>query len=124
NEYANSRCHLRFDDINPSKEDTRYVESIQADVRWLGFDWQEHLFFASDYFEKLYDHAVFLIEKGRAYVCSLSRDEFRERYRGTVTEPGRPSPHRERSVAENLDLFARMRNGEFPEGAHVLRAKI
>jgi glutaminyl-tRNA synthetase len=116
-------CHLRFDDTNPETEDQKYVDAIQRDVRWLGFDWGDKLFFTSDYFEKLYDFAVELIRLGKAYVDSLSEDEIRE-YRGTVTEPGRNSPYRDRSVEENLDLFARMRAGEFPDGAHVLRAKI
>ncbi|WP_437334777.1 glutamine--tRNA ligase/YqeY domain fusion protein [Sorangium sp. So ce394] len=116
-------CHMRFDDTNPAAEDLEYVESIQRDVRWLGGDWGDKLFFASDYFERLYAFAVELIQKGKAYVCSLSEAETRE-MRGTVTEPGRESPYRNRSVQENLDLFARMRAGEFPEGAHVLRAKI
>jgi glutaminyl-tRNA synthetase len=119
----NGVCHLRFDDTNPTKEDTEYVESIQADVRWLGFDWHDKLFYASDYFEALYDYAVQLIKAEKAYVCSLSPDEMRD-YRGTLTGPGRDSPYRTRSVDENLDLFARMRAGEFPEGAHTLRAKI
>lgn len=116
-------CNLRFDDTNPSKEEVEYVESIQEDVRWLGFDWGDRLYYASDYFERLYEHAVRLIEKGKAYVDSLSSEEIR-RYRGTLTEPGRESPYRNRSVEENLDLFQRMRRGEFPDGAHVLRAKI
>jgi glutaminyl-tRNA synthetase len=116
-------CHLRFDDTNPSKESVEYVESIKADVRWLGFDWGEHLYFASDYFEQLYRFAVQLIEEGKAYVDDLSADEIRG-YRGTLTEPGRESPYRDRSVEENLDLFARMRAGEFEDGARVLRAKI
>jgi glutaminyl-tRNA synthetase len=116
-------CHLRFDDTNPTTEDPEYVEAIQADVRWLGFDWKDRMFFASDYFEQLYQYAVQLIKKGNAYVDSLSADEIRE-YRGTLTEPGKNSPYRSRSVEENLDLFARMRAGEFPDGAHVLRAKI
>ena len=116
-------CHLRFDDTNPTKEEVEYVESIMADVRWLGFDWGDRLFFASDYFEQLYTYAVHLIKTGKAYVCSLSPEEIR-RYRGTLTAPGRDSPYRGRSVAENLDLFTRMRAGEFPDGAHVLRAKI
>ncbi|GAB1409497.1 glutamine--tRNA ligase/YqeY domain fusion protein [Desulfovibrionales bacterium] len=117
------RCHLRFDDTNPGKEDPAYVASIKEDVRWLGFDWGEHLYHASDYFEQLHAFAVDLIQQGKAYVCSLSAEEIRE-YRGTLTEPGTNSPYRERSVDENLDLFARMRAGEFPEGSHVLRAKI
>jgi glutaminyl-tRNA synthetase len=119
----NGVCHLRFDDTNPTKEDVEYVESIQEDIRWLGFDWRDKLFYASDYFEQLYQYAVQLIKAGNAYVCSLSPDEMRE-YRGTLTEPGKDSPYRTRSVAENLDLFERMRAGEFPEGAHTLRAKI
>jgi len=116
-------CNLRFDDTNPSKEEVEYVESIIRVVRWLGYDWQERMFYASDYFERLYECALGLIRAGKAYVCSLSPDEIR-RYRGTFTEPGTNSPYRERSVAENLDLFERMRKGEFPNGAHVLRAKI
>lgn len=117
------RCHLRFDDTNPTKEEQEYVDSITADVRWLGFDWGEHLYFASDYFEQLYDFAVQLIKAGKAYVDDLSSDEMRE-YRGTLTEPGRNSPWRDRPVEENLDLFRRMRAGEFRDGAKVLRAKI
>ena len=116
-------CNLRFDDTNPIKEDVEYVESIQEDVRWLGFHWEDRLFYASDYFEQLYQYAVQLIEAGKAYVCSLSADEIRES-RGTLTEPGTNSPYRNRSVEENLDLFQRMRAGEFKDGAHVLRAKI
>ncbi|MFO7595768.1 MAG: glutamate--tRNA ligase family protein, partial [Desulfocurvibacter africanus] len=116
-------CHLRFDDTNPLKEEEEYVESIKADVRWLGFDWGEHLYYASDYFEQLYEHAVKLIKLDKAYVDSLSAEEIRE-HRGTLTQPGRNSPYRERGIEENLDLFARMRAGEFPDGAHVLRAKI
>ncbi|MBU0908464.1 MAG: glutamine--tRNA ligase/YqeY domain fusion protein [Proteobacteria bacterium] len=119
----NGVCHLRFDDTNPSKEEIAYVESIKKDVKWLGFDWGDNLFFASDYFEQLYDYAVQLIKMGKAYVCSLSADEIRE-YRGTLTEPGRESPYRSRSVEENLDLFTRMRAGEFADGTHVLRARI
>ncbi|UQA56745.1 glutamine--tRNA ligase/YqeY domain fusion protein [Polyangium aurulentum] len=115
-------CHLRMDDTNPTTEDVEYVENIQRDVRWLGFDWADKLFYASDYFDRLHGFAVELIKKGKAYVDSLSETEIRE-YRGTVTEPGRPSPYRDRSVEENLDLFERMRKGEFPEGAHVLRMK-
>ena len=117
------RCHLRFDDTNPEKEDVEYAQSIQNDIRWLGFDWNEHLYFASDYFQQLYDFALQLIRDGKAYVCSLSGEEMRE-YRGTVSEPGKASPYRDRSVEENLDLFQRMRAGEFEDGAHVLRAKI
>ena len=116
-------CHLRFDDTNPETEDIKYVEAIKEDVRWLGFDWGEHLYFASDYFEQLYDFAVTLIKAGKAYVDSLSEEEIRE-YRGTVTRPGRASPFRDRSVAENLDLFERMRKGGFENGEHVLRGKI
>jgi glutaminyl-tRNA synthetase len=115
-------CHLRFDDTNPETEDMKYVESIMRDVRWLGFDWKDKLFFASDYFEQLYGFAVRIIRDGKAYVDSLTEEEIR-RYRGGITEPGRESPYRGRSVEENLDLFARMRAGEFPDGAHVLRAK-
>jgi glutaminyl-tRNA synthetase len=117
------RCHLRFDDTNPETEDVEYAESIKRDVKWLGFDWGEHFFHASDYFERLYDLAVVLIKAGKAYVCSLSDEKIRE-LRGTVKEAGTPSPYRERSVEENLDLFRRMRAGEFDDGAHVLRAKI
>ena len=116
-------CNLRFDDTNPAKEEVEYVDSIKADVRWLGFDWGERLFYASDYFEQLYAYAVHLIENGKAYVDSLTADEMRE-YRGTLMQAGMDSPYRARSVAENLDMFARMRAGEFPDGAHVLRAKI
>jgi len=116
-------CNLRFDDTNPVKEEVEYVESIKEDVRWLGFDWQERLYFASDYFEEFYQYAVKLIEKGKAYVDSLGADELRE-YRGTLTEGGRASPYRNRPVEENLDFFRRMRAGEFEDGAHVLRAKI
>jgi glutaminyl-tRNA synthetase len=116
-------CNLRFDDTNPVTEDVEYVESIEDDVRWLGFTWDERLYFASDYFERLYQCAEQLITAGLAYVDSLSADEIRD-HRGTLTEPGRNSPYRTRSVGENLDLFRRMRAGEFPDGAHVLRAKI
>lgn len=116
-------CNLRFDDTNPKKEEVEYVESIKADIRWLGFDWEDRLFFASDYFEQLYAYAVQLIEKGKAYVDDLTPDEMRT-YRGTLTEPGKESPFRNRPVAESLDLFRRMRAGEFPEGARTLRAKI
>ncbi|HSN04434.1 MAG TPA: glutamine--tRNA ligase/YqeY domain fusion protein, partial [Nitrospira sp.] len=116
-------CHLRFDDTNPTTEDPEYVEAIQDDVHWLGFDWQGKKFFASDYFEQLYSFAVVLIQKGKAYVDSLTAEQMRE-YRGTLTEPGRNSPFRARSIEENFDLFRRMRAGEFPDGAHVLRAKI
>ena len=116
-------CNLRFDDTNPETEDTEYVEAIKRDVRWLGFDWDERLYHASDYFERLYDCAVHLIERGKAYVDSSTGEEIRER-RGTITEPGVPSPDRDRSVEENLDLFRRMKEGEFGDGEHVLRAKI
>ena len=116
-------CNLRFDDTNPSKEEVEYVDSIMEDVRWLGFDWEDRLYYASDYFEKLYEYALQLIQKGKAYVCDLSADEIRE-YRGTLAHPGRNSPFRERSVEENLDLFERMRKGEFPDGSRTLRAKI
>ena len=115
--------NLRFDDTNPSKEDVEYVDSIMEDVRWLGFDWEDRLFYASDYFEKLYEYAVQLIKNGKAYVCDLSADEIRE-YRGTLTQPGQNSPYRERSVEENLDMFERMRQGEFPDGSRTLRAKV
>ncbi len=117
------RCHLRFDDTNPETEDVEYVESIKADVKWLGFDWNEHLYFASDYFEQLYEWAVTLIKEGKAYVCSLNEEQLRE-YRGNFTTPGKESPYRSRSVEENLKLFEQMKNGEFEEGSHVLRAKI
>ncbi|MEJ2555333.1 MAG: glutamine--tRNA ligase/YqeY domain fusion protein [Anaerolineae bacterium] len=116
-------CNLRFDDTNPTKEEVEYVESITEDIRWLGFDWDDRLFYASDYFEQLYEYALQLIKAGEAYVDSLNADEIRE-YRGTLTEPGKDSPYRNRSVEENLDLFERMRAGEFEDGAHVLRAKI
>jgi len=116
-------CNLRFDDTNPSKEETEYVEAIKDNVRWLGFDWEDRLYYASDYFDQLYEFACQLIKKGQAYVCDLSAEEIRE-YRGTLTEPGKESPYRNRSVEENLDLFVRMKNGEFPDGARVLRAKI
>ena len=117
------RCHLRFDDTNPVKEEQEYIDAIERDIRWLGFDWGEHLHHASDYFEQLYDWAVHLVRNGDAYVDDLSADEIREN-RGTLTEPGRNSPWRDRPVDETLDLFARMRAGEFPNGARVLRAKI
>jgi len=116
-------CNLRFDDTNPSKEDVEYVDSIKADVRWLGFDWNDREFYASDYFLKLYQFAIQLIKAGKAYVCDLSADEIRE-YRGTLTEPGKNSPYRDRSVEENLDLFERMRAGEFADGSRTLRARI
>jgi len=116
-------CNLRFDDTNPHKENEEYVEAIKEDVRWLGYDWGERLYFASDHFEQLYGFALELIEQGRAYVCALDAERIRE-YRGTLTEPGRESPYRDRPVAENLDLFARMRAGAFPDGALTLRARI
>jgi glutaminyl-tRNA synthetase len=116
-------CNLRFDDTNPIKEEAEYEESIKRDVRWLGFDWEDRLFYASDYFDQLYQYAVQLIQKGKAYVCSLSAEEIRE-YRGTLSEPGKDSPYRTRSVEENLKLFEGMRAGEFEDGSHVLRAKI
>jgi glutaminyl-tRNA synthetase len=117
------KTNLRFDDTNPSKEETEYVDSIMANVRWLGFDWEDRLFYASDYFGQIYEWAVQLIEAGKAYVCDLTAEEVRA-YRGTLTEPGKESPYRNRSVEENLDLFERMRAGEFPDGARTLRAKI
>jgi len=116
-------CNLRFDDTNPTKEEVEYVESIKADVRWLGFDWDDREFYASDYFDRLYDYAEQLIHQGKAYVDNLSAEQVR-RYRGTLTEPGMESPHRDRPVEENLDLFRRMKAGEFPDGSHVLRARI
>ncbi len=119
----NGKCNLRFDDTNPCKEEVEYVESIKKDVRWLGFDWGDREYYASDYFEKLYEYAVQLIKKGKAFVCDLSTEEIKE-YRGTLTEPGKESPYRNRSVEENLDLFERMRKGEFKDGERVLRAKI
>ena len=117
------RCHLRFDDTNPLKEEQEYIDSIQADVRWLGFDWGNNLFYASDYFGQLYEWAIQLIKQGKAYVCDLTAEQVRE-YRGTPTEPGRESPNRNRSVEENLALFERMRAGEFPDGSRTLRSKI
>jgi len=117
------RCNLRFDDTNPTKEEVEYVESIKADVRWLGFDWDDREFYASDYFDRLYDYAEQLIHQGKAYVDNLSAEQVRQ-YRGTLTEPGMESPHRDRPVEENLDLFRRMKAGEFPDGSHVLRARI
>jgi glutaminyl-tRNA synthetase len=116
-------CNLRFDDTNPVKEETEYVDSIMEDIRWLGFDWDNRLYHASDYFDTLYEYAVKLIKKGKAFVCDLSADEIRE-YRGTLTEAGKESPYRNRTIEENLDLFERMKNGEFPDGSKVLRAKI
>ena len=119
----NGLCNLRFDDTNPVKEDVEYVDSIMEDIRWLGFSWDDRLFYASDYFDQLYEYAVQLVKLGKAYVCDLSADEIRE-YRGTLTEPGKNSPYRDRSVEENLDLFERMKAGEFPDGSRVLRSKI
>jgi len=116
-------CHLRFDDTNPVKEEVEYIDSIKQDVKWLGFDWGEHLYFASDYFEQMYQWAIQLIKAGKAFVCELNADELRE-YRGTLTKPGKNSPYRDRNIEENLDLFNRMRAGEFPDGAKTLRAKI
>jgi len=117
------KCNLRFDDTNPEKEEQEYVDSIKADVRWLGFDWEDREFFASDYFDQLHDWAVQLIKGGKAYVCDLDGEQIRE-YRGTLTEPGKDSPYRNRTVAENLELFERMRSGKLPDGSHTLRAKI
>lgn len=122
-EHPGSRCHLRFDDTNPEKEEVAYIQAIKEDVRWLGFDWGENLFFASGYFQRLYELAEQLIQKGQAFVCSLSADEMRD-YRGTLTQPGRESPYRNRTVAENLTMFRDMRAGRYPDGAHTLRAKI
>jgi glutaminyl-tRNA synthetase len=116
-------CHLRYDDTNPTKEEQEYIDSIQRDVKWLGYDWGEHLYFASDYFEQMYKWAIDLIKQGKAYVCDLSPEQLRE-YRGTLTQPGKESPYRNRSIEENLDLFERMRKGEFPDGSKTLRAKI
>ena len=122
-ENKGATCNLRFDDTNPNKEDVEYVDSIKEDIKWLGFDWEDRLFYASDYFDKLYEFAKQLIENGKAYVCDLSPEEIRQ-YRGTPTEIGKNSPHRERSVEENLELFEKMKNGEFENGTRVLRAKI
>ena len=119
----NGLCNLRFDDTNPIKEEQEYIDSIIRDIRWLGFDWEDRLYYASDYFEQMYEYAVQLIKAGKAYVDELSAEEIRD-YRGTLTEPGKPSPYRERPAEENLDLFRRMRAGEFPDGSRVLRAKI
>ena len=121
--YYGGKCNLRFDDTNPTKEDVEYVESIEEDVKWLGFDWEDRLYFASEYFDKFYEYAVKLIKDGKAFVCDLTADEMRE-YRGTLSTPGKESPYRNRSVEENLDLFERMKNGEFPDGSKTLRAKI
>src|SRR5438105_1000039 len=117
------KCNLRFDDTNPCKEETEYVESIVEDVRWLGGDWDDRLFYASDYFDQLYEWAVKLIKAGKAYVCDLTAEQLSE-YRGTFTQPGKESPWRNRSIEENLDLFERMRAGEFPDGSRTLRAKV
>ncbi|MEL0082871.1 MAG: glutamate--tRNA ligase family protein, partial [Gammaproteobacteria bacterium] len=122
-DYPDAVCHLRFDDTNPAREEAEFVEAIKEDVKWLGFDWGENLFHSSDYFEQLYLYAEKLIELGKAYVCDLNAEQLRE-YRGTLTEPGRNSPYRDRSVEENLDLFRRMRAGEFADGACLLRARI
>lgn len=122
-EKYNGKCHLRFDDTNPSKEETEYVESIQEDIKWLGFDWGKHLYYASDYFQYIYECAVKLIKDGKAYVCELSPEEIRS-YRGTLKQPGKPSPYRDRSIEENLTLFEKMKAGEIEEGKAVLRAKI
>ena len=122
-EHEGGVCNLRFDDSNPEKESLEYVEAIKEDVRWLGFDWEDRLFFASDYYQQLYDYAVFLINAGKAYVESLSPDEIRE-YRGTLTSPGKESPNRNRSIEENLELFEKMRAGKFADGKYILRAKI
>ncbi|UCF22785.1 MAG: glutamine--tRNA ligase, partial [Ralstonia sp.] len=119
----NGLCNLRFDDTNPTREEEEYTQSIIEDVRWLGFDWDDRLFYASDYFEQMYYYAVQLVRDGKAYVDDLNADEIRE-YRGTLTVPGKDSPYRNRSVEENLHLFRRMRAGEFPDGSRVLRAKI
>jgi glutaminyl-tRNA synthetase len=116
-------CHLRYDDTNPSKEEQEYIESIQRDVKWLGYDWGKHLYYASDYFQQMFEWAVHLVKEGKAYVCDLTADQLRE-YRGTLTQPGKESPYRNRTAAENLDLFERMRKGEFPDGSRTLRAKI
>ncbi len=122
-ENPGGRCHLRFDDTNPEKEEQEYVDSITEDVRWLGWDWGEHLYFASDYFDQMYEYAIQLIKLGKAYVCDLNAEQTRE-YRGTLTQPGKDSPYRNRSIEENLDLFERMRAGEFPDGSRTLRARI
>ncbi len=122
-ENEGGKCNLRFDDTNPTKEEERYVESIKEDVRWLGFDWEDRLLFASDYFEQMYEYAVQLVRAGKAYVCDLTPEDTRQR-RGTLTKPGQDSPYRNRSIEENLDLFQRMRAGEFPDGSRTLRAKI
>ena len=122
-ENQGGQCNLRFDDTNPIKEEAEYIKSIIEDVSWLGFDWEDRLYYASDYFEQMYEYAVQLIKAAKAYVCDLDAEQVRQ-YRGTLTEPGKDSPYRDRSIEENLDLFTRMRAGEFPDGSHVLRAKI
>lgn len=122
-EYYGGKCNLRFDDTNPTKEDTEYVESIQEDIKWLGYDWEDRLFFASSYFDQMYDFAVGLIKKGKAFVCDMTAEEMKEA-RGSLVQPGKNSPYRDRSVEENLDLFERMKNGEFANGEKTLRAKI
>ncbi|SVD84969.1 uncharacterized protein METZ01_LOCUS437823, partial [marine metagenome] len=119
----NGRCHLRLDDTNPAREEQEYVDAIKTDIRWLGLDWGKHLYYASDHFEQLYDWAVHLIQTGNAYVDDLTADEIRD-YRGTLTEPGRNSPYRNRATEDSLRLFSRMRSGDFPDGRCVLRAKI
>ena len=119
----NGRFNMRFDDTNPTKEKSEFVESILADIKWLGADWEDRLFFASNYFQQMYEAAVKLIKKGKAYVCDLSADEIRE-YRGTLQEPGRNSPYRDRTIEENLELFENMKNGKYQDGEKVLRAKI
>ncbi len=122
-DYYKGKCNLRFDDTNPAKEDTEFVNSIQQDIKWLGFDWEDRLFFASSYFDKMYEYAIELIKKGKAFVCDMTAEQIRES-RGTLTEPGSESPYRNRSIEENLDLFERMKNGEFADGEKTLRAKI
>ena len=117
------KCNLRFDDTNPVKEEQEYIDAIIRDVHWLGYDWDDRLYYASDYFEQMYEYALQLVEAGKAYVDDLTAEQIRE-YRGTLTDPGKSSPYRNRTVAENLDLFKRMRAGEFPDGSRVLRAKI
>ncbi len=118
----NGKCNLRFDDTNPTKEEDLYVKSIIEDIKWLGYDWEDRLFFASDYFEKFYQYALQLIKKGKAFVCDLNGDEIRE-HRGTLTKPGIESPYRTRSVEENIDLFERMKSGEFQDGSRTLTRK-
>ena len=117
------KCNLRFDDTNPVKEEREYVDAIMEDIKWVGFDWEDRLYFASDYFGQMYEYAIELIKQGKAYVCDLTPEETRE-YRGSLTEPGKDGPYRDRSVEENLDLFERMKNGEFPDGSRTLKAKI